>query len=178
MAETIGPRGARSAKGDTGRTGRTGEPGEPGATGPHADETLRDALIAGLVGTASEISQGLQDVAEAQRDLVKAASLTRLQRWFLGVVLVLGTIGAVSASIDGVFILKGQSETHANTKAIKDCTTPGGQCYERGQQQTGQAVAILQKYILIAADCARQPGDSQAFAACVQSEAKAQGLVK
>lgn len=129
-------------------------PSEPGA--------MSDALIAGLIGTASEISQGLLEVAQAQKDLVKAAALTRIQRWALGAVLALGTVGAISASVDGFIILANQHSNHQTavqiqkaTDAINDCTDPGdktlhpprppGVCYARGQAQTADAIKTLVK---------------------------------
>jgi hypothetical protein len=30
-----------------------------------------------------------------------------------------------------------------NTASIRDCTSPGGSCYERGQKSTGRAVAQI-----------------------------------
>lgn len=37
---------------------------------------------------------------------------------------------------------------------IEDCTTPGGECYERGQSQTTQAVGDIGKLSVYASACA------------------------
>ena len=56
-----------------------------------------------------------------------------------------------------------QSET---LKLVKDCVTPGGVCYERGQRQTASAVGALNDGAKIsaaaAAACAAQPDIQQA----------------
>jgi hypothetical protein len=44
---------------------------------------------------------------------------------------------------------------------IKNCTTPGRPCYERGQRQTATAVADINRVTLAAATCAaRRPGQT------------------
>lgn len=42
----------------------------------------------------------------------------------------------------------------AQSGLITSCTTPGGACYERGQQQTGDAVSNINRVIIAAASCA------------------------
>lgn len=55
--------------------------------------------------------------------------------------------------------------TTSNTKAIKDtqqsirsCTTPGQECYDRGQEQTSKAIADINRVTVYAAACADEPG--------------------
>lgn len=52
---------------------------------------------------------------------------------------------------------------------VKSCTTPGRDCYERGQRQTGRAVADINRVAVYAAACADRPGDQSAaeIQACV-----------
>lgn len=40
---------------------------------------------------------------------------------------------------------------------IKDCTEPGGRCFERGQRATADAVGDINRVAIYAAACADQP---------------------
>lgn len=40
---------------------------------------------------------------------------------------------------------------------VRDCVTPGGKCYERGQRQTAAAVADINRVTVLAAACADKP---------------------
>lgn len=42
-------------------------------------------------------------------------------------------------------------------ETIKNCTTPGRPCYERGQRQLAKAVGDVNRVVIIAAACASQP---------------------
>lgn len=52
--------------------------------------------------------------------------------------------------------------TWDSAEQIESCTTVGGECYERGQKQTGRAIAMLNAYqrevVILAAACADRPG--------------------
>ena len=63
-----------------------------------------------------------------------------------------------------------QAETTKRGQEIQSCTTPGGACYERSQQQTGAAVGSINQVTILAVACARQPGnDTEAeVKACVE----------
>lgn len=50
------------------------------------------------------------------------------------------TAAAAVAAVGLMIYLAGSA--NAGAEAIRDCTTPGGQCYERGQAQ--QAIAVAQ----------------------------------
>ena len=54
------------------------------------------------------------------------------------------------------------SETTETLRLVKDCVTPGGKCYERGQSQTAAAVGSLNEASVAAASaaaaCAATPG--------------------
>lgn len=41
---------------------------------------------------------------------------------------------------------------------LVDCTSPGGECYERGQERTGEAVGNINRIVVLAAACADRPG--------------------
>lgn len=43
-------------------------------------------------------------------------------------------------------------------QVIRDCTDPGGACFERGQRQTAKAVGDINQVIVYAAACADRDG--------------------
>jgi hypothetical protein len=45
-------------------------------------------------------------------------------------------------------------EAKRTADTIASCTTPGQPCYERAQKQTGQAVANINRVVILAAACA------------------------
>ena len=49
---------------------------------------------------------------------------------------------------------RGNSEV---LRLIRSCTTPGQECFERGQRQTADAVADINRVAIIAAACADKP---------------------
>ena len=60
-----------------------------------------------------------------------------------------------------VVIRSNQQGGRAVVDQIKNCTTPGRPCYERGQRQTANAVADINRVTLAAATCAaRRPGQT------------------
>lgn len=48
-------------------------------------------------------------------------------------------------------ILKSTKQT---AELVEECTTPGGECYERGQENTGKAVSDIGRVTVLAAACA------------------------
>ena len=48
-------------------------------------------------------------------------------------------------------------QTKRGTSRIEDCTTPGRECYERGQSQLKDTVAGLNRYGILVAACASGP---------------------
>ena len=79
----------------------------------------------------------------------------------LAVLLMLGMLVAVAI------------QNRANGDAIRDCTTPGGECFERSAkrqaQVIGQPPAPINDVVILAAACADRPGvDTEAeIRACV-----------
>ncbi len=49
------------------------------------------------------------------------------------------------------------ASTNRTLKIIRDCTTPGRECYERGQQQLKGAITDINRVSIIAAACASGP---------------------
>lgn len=106
-------------------------PTPPEQVRPEHEEALllRDAMIAGLAGAAS-------DVAQVGRDLYKATVLSRTQRIALFTILIMGFI------MFGVQVVT--SQINRNTlKAVQDCTQPSGECYERNSKRTGEFIGQL-----------------------------------
>jgi hypothetical protein len=61
--------------------------------------------------------------------------------------------------------------TQRTLDAVLDCTTPGRKCFDRGQKQTADAVADINKVAVLAAACADEPGvqgRDEIFACVVQ----------
>lgn len=50
-------------------------------------------------------------------------------------------------------------ETKRGTARIEDCTTPGRDCYDRGQRQLADTVAGLNRYGIIVASCSSGPAE-------------------
>lgn len=65
----------------------------------------------------------------------------------------------------------------SNGELIVDCTTPGGGCYERSRQATGQAVLSLNQVTKAAVICADRPGviTTSEMESCITIEIKKQG---
>lgn len=83
---------------------------------------------------------------------------------FVGVLVVLLSIRVtqVDRGDDVSDTLRAAEAAEAGTDRIEDCTTPGRDCYERGQAQTAQAVANITRLsayaATFAAACADLPG--------------------
>ena len=50
-----------------------------------------------------------------------------------------------------------QSGNQETLRLIRSCTTPGQECFERGQEQTANAVADINRVAVYAAACADRP---------------------
>lgn len=69
-------------------------------------------------------------------------------------------IAVLVTVILGVLVTLAQGN-HKTLDAINSCTHPGRECYQHGQQQTAQAVASINKVVVLAAYCAaRAPHQS------------------
>lgn len=55
-------------------------------------------------------------------------------------------------------IRENQRDTKASLSLIRSCTTPGQECFDRGQEQTAKAVADINRVAVYAAACADKPG--------------------
>lgn len=138
---------------------------------------LRDALLGAVAGTASELSE------QAER-MRQAADWLPWQKKLMLSLLVVQAVCMV-ALLAGVLVLVSIASTNrangeatkVGTARIRSCTTPGGECYERSQAQTATAIALLQRYTLIAVECAHE-GSDKAIEACVLAKSREQGLVK
>lgn len=80
----------------------------------------------------------------------------------IGVLLLLVCIGTTTVSV--VFIREQQVDRapvtdsiQDNTRRIEDCTTPGRECYDRGQSQLRAAIRELNAYGVVVAACASGP---------------------
>lgn len=52
-------------------------------------------------------------------------------------------------------------QVHKTNETMADCTTPGGECYERSRQRTGDAIGDIIRANLYMAECARLfPGEA------------------
>jgi hypothetical protein len=90
----------------------------------------------------------------------------RLAAWFvIGVLvasLVLLTLVAIVQTRGTTAAIRASQQQRADTFALLvDCTSPSGRCFQRGQRQTANAVASINKVTVYAASCASQrPGQS------------------
>lgn len=48
-------------------------------------------------------------------------------------------------------------ETHRTLDVVQSCTTPGRECFKRGQKQTSGAIADINRVSIYAAACADRP---------------------
>lgn len=93
---------------------------------------LMTALVAGLAIQASNLADAATDLKDATR-----FSRTMKVVAAVGIVLLIGlTVIALQNRSNGAAVRR-------NTASIRDCTSPGGACFERGRRSTGQAVAQI-----------------------------------
>lgn len=128
---------------------------------------MRDALIAGLAGAASEL-------AEVGQELYRATVLSKAQRVVVGT-----TLAVMLAATAGLFYVAMELRDIAeasrqnsvvnrqNSELLVDCTVPGGECYERGQNRTGEAVAVIGRASVAAAYCAQRHEEIDQLEKCV-----------
>jgi hypothetical protein len=132
----------------------------PSQVHPEHEEALllRDAMIAGLAGAAS-------DVAEVGRMLYKATVLSKVQR-----VVIYATLAFVVVCMMGLIVIAGLNR--AGNSRIVDCTTPGGECYERSQTETGKLIDHLIRQNEAAAYCSPRSVKPADYQACIAGYAK------
>lgn len=102
-----------------------------------------------------------------------------LPRWRAAAWVTLGAVVALLVVLLVAAILTTATQTNAirstqqNSRdaltAIQDCTTPGKDCFERGQKSTAKAVATINKVAVYAAACADRPRQQsvEQISACV-----------
>lgn len=69
-----------------------------------------------------------------------------------------------------------QVDNRETNLQIKDCTSPEGECFKRGQRQTADAVSSINRVAIIAAACADKPRRQtvEQIQACVIEQLAAQ----
>lgn len=71
------------------------------------------------------------------------------------------TVTMLTATIigaDNTNTIRTSQRANAETlRLIRSCTTPGQDCFERGQRQTADAVADINRVAIFAAACADKP---------------------
>jgi hypothetical protein len=109
-------------------------------TTPGEGEQRHRATTAGIADTIVESAQHL---AELSVEMMRQARFMRRERYAVGLfaVLLIGLLaGLMTVAV----------QNRSNGAAIRSCTTPQGECYKRGQEQTGRAVMVI-------VACSRQP---------------------
>jgi uncharacterized protein HemX len=128
-------------------------------------------VTADLGGQVDRLAAAVTDLATAQSEAAKATTealrrRTHLERLVLAALLLV----AVGSGVGG-WELWQLRDTSASNKTvlnlIRDCTDPAGVCAQRGQAQTGRAVATIRDGQVVAAWCALHSPTLPAARACV-----------
>jgi hypothetical protein len=87
--------------------------------------------------------------------------MNRTGAWIVGIAvttLVILLVGAILYSAQTTSTIRQNQRTSIESLTrIKDCTEPGGRCFERGQRATADAVGDINRVAIFAAACADQP---------------------
>lgn len=87
----------------------------------------------------------------------------------LGVVAIVGllSVAAIIGAVNSTLIRQSQvtNTTTLNNSSrvlelVEDCTTPGGECYQRGRENTAGAVGDIGRVTVLAAACAASIEDA------------------
>lgn len=117
---------------------------------PPAVAALRDSL-SGLIAESQALRADVHS-AEVARKRANQINLGLLGLLSLFVALL------VAIGWQGNETIKQSRETN---KAIADCATPGGRCYEEGQARTGGAISAVVQISVFVSQCGRLwPGES------------------
>lgn len=86
----------------------------------------------------------------------------------VGLVVIVATAAVVGADNTRI-IRKTQQDNAEALRLIRSCTTPGEECYDRGQQGTAAAISDINQVSIYAAACADLPGNQsvEQIYACV-----------
>jgi hypothetical protein len=97
----------------------------------------------------------------------------------LSAALVVVAVTAAVVGADNSQAIRSTSRDNAEAlRLIKSCTTPGQECFERGQKQTAEAVADINRVTVYAAACADLPGvqgQAEIYACVVEKLAEDDG---
>lgn len=130
------------------------------------------ALLAGATVQARE----LRDAALALRETY------RFSRW-MKVTLILGALMLAANGVMLGILISLANTNRANGDAIRSCTTPTGDCYQRGQETTGRAVAEIVAQVnahtdlvfIATLECSQRNLSDAAFEQCLQDKGAALG---
>ena len=128
------------------------------------DLETAEIIQAGAAVQAAKLTAVAEELVATARESIyqstRSKALRALVIFFIGMSLVGAVISTVIAF------------------QIRDCTTPSGGCYQRGQEQTGQAVGSINTVTQIAVVCADQYDGRPAIEACIHDRLRAAGLEK
>jgi hypothetical protein len=134
---------------------------------PEESLPLHDTLLAAAAQQLTVANTLLEKVDASARELKESYQLTRRLKMTiaLGLVLMLLQVG------QGIAVVVTVLRTSQVVSTIKDCTDPHGKCAQRGQTQTGQAIAqIISRDVegfIVVTECARRYGTDGALESCV-----------
>jgi len=125
-----------------------------------------DAIIAGLAVQARNLASAAEDLRQTYR-------FSRQ----LKVILAIGALVIVGIGVMLGLLVSIANDNHDNGVVIRDCTTPTGRCYQRGQDATAKAIAVIVAEInahtdlvfLATLECSRRPLSDAAFDACLRA---------
>lgn len=127
-------------------------------------------MTALLPAHLTETLNNLGDAARALTDEVRADRRARRHRdrRMMALLVVLALLVVALAAL-GLMNRRTNEQNAELVRQIKDCTTAGGACYERGQARTGSAVAQVVRAQVFIDLCGRDPGNDTAaeMQACV-----------
>lgn len=101
-------------------------------TPPTEPTELEAALVAGLAVQANNL-------AEAARDLKESYRFSRALKVIIGI----GFFMLAGLTVIALQNWSNGAAVRTNTASIRDCTSPGGGCYERSRKTTSEAVAQI-----------------------------------
>jgi hypothetical protein len=129
-------------------------PGTTPSSTPAGSTPSVEALKASLAALIAESQALRQDVhgAEAARRKANTINLgiLGLLTLFVALLIAIGWQGNV-----------GIHESRETNQRVADCTTPGGQCHQEGQQRLSGAITALTRISIYVSQCGRlYPGES------------------
>lgn len=115
----------------------------------------------GPIGTALETL-----ATEATKLRAEVAAAERKRKFFQ--LLLVGFVVALLVVVSGEWLSIAQG--HRTGDRIESCTTPGGECYQRGQQQTGRAIGQLISAQESIAECEKSTSTAVELRSCVAAK--------